>query len=92
YAVDTARAVAFVSRIPMPQSLFKGYYGRLGRLVRAFPFAGIDIGFIPALALLLLLGLRADPLLAALIALSIQVHVTGALHEDGLAVTADGIG
>ncbi len=39
YAVDTARAVAFLSRIPMPQSLFKGYDGRLGPLVRAFPFA-----------------------------------------------------
>ncbi|WHO80382.1 adenosylcobinamide-GDP ribazoletransferase [Rhizobium leguminosarum] len=92
YAVDTARAVAFLSRIPMPQSLFKGYDGRLGPLVRAFPFAGIVIGFIPALALLLLLELRADPLMAALIALSIQVFVTGALHEDGLADTADGIG
>lgn len=91
-AVDTARAVAFLSRIPMPQSLFKAYDGRLGRLVRAFPFAGIVIGFVPALALLLLLGLHADPLMAALIALSIQVLATGALHEDGLADTADGIG
>ncbi|MBB3918145.1 adenosylcobinamide-GDP ribazoletransferase [Rhizobium fabae] len=92
YAVDTARAVAFLSRIPMPQSMFTGYDGRLGRLVRAFPFAGIVIGFVPGLALLLLLGLRADPLMAALIALSIQALVTGALHEDGLADTADGIG
>ncbi|PDT03422.1 adenosylcobinamide-GDP ribazoletransferase [Rhizobium chutanense] len=92
HAVDTARAVAFLSRIPMPQSLFKGYDGRLGPLVRAFPFAGIVIGVAPALALLLLLGLSADPLMAALITLSIQVLVTGALHEDGLADTADGIG
>ncbi|MGO6905043.1 adenosylcobinamide-GDP ribazoletransferase, partial [Rhizobium ruizarguesonis] len=92
HAVDTARAVAFLSRIPLPQSLFRGYDGRLGRLVRAFPLAGIVIGFVPALALFLLLGLRADPLMAALIALSVQVIVTGALHEDGLADTADGIG
>ncbi|EJC76511.1 adenosylcobinamide-GDP ribazoletransferase [Rhizobium hidalgonense] len=92
HAVDTARAVAFLSRIPMPQSLFKTYDGRLGRLVRAFPFAGFVIGVAPALALLLLLELRADPLMAALIALCIQVVVTGALHEDGLADTADGIG
>ena len=92
HAVDTARAVAFLSRIPMPQWLFEGYDGRLGRLVRAFPFAGIVLGFIPALALLVLLGLRSDPLMSALIALSVQVVVTGALHEDGLADTADGIG
>lgn len=77
HAVDTARAVAFLSRIPLPQSLFKGYDGRLGRLVRAFPFAGIVIGFVPALALLLLLGLRADPLMAALIALSVRSSSPG---------------
>ncbi|WP_064712686.1 adenosylcobinamide-GDP ribazoletransferase [Rhizobium bangladeshense] len=92
YAVDTARAVAFLSRLPMPPALFKGYDGRLGRLVRAFPLAGLVIGFIPALALLILLGIRADPLVAALIALSVQALATGALHEDGLADTADGIG
>ncbi|ULR45731.1 adenosylcobinamide-GDP ribazoletransferase [Rhizobium sp. K102] len=92
YAVDTARAVAFLSRLPMPPALFNGYDGRLGRLVCAFPFAGLLIGFVPALALLLLLGLRADPLVAALIALAVQALVTGALHEDGLADTADGIG
>ncbi|ANK86092.1 MULTISPECIES: adenosylcobinamide-GDP ribazoletransferase [unclassified Rhizobium] len=92
YAVDTARAVAFLSRLPMPPALFEGYDGRLGRLVRAFPLAGLIIGFVPALALLLLSGLRADPLVAALIALSVQALATGALHEDGLADTADGIG
>ncbi|TLX14608.1 adenosylcobinamide-GDP ribazoletransferase [Rhizobium sp. MHM7A] len=92
YAVDTARAVAFLSRLPMPPALFKGYDGRLGRLVRAFPVAGLVIGFIPALALLILSGIRADPLVAALIALSVQALATGALHEDGLADTADGIG
>ncbi|MBX4897583.1 adenosylcobinamide-GDP ribazoletransferase [Rhizobium bangladeshense] len=92
YAVDTARAVAFLSRLPMPPALFKGYDGRLGRLVRAFPLAGLVIGFIPALALLILSGIRADPLVAALIALSVQALATGALHEDGLADTADGIG
>ncbi|MBX4906308.1 MULTISPECIES: adenosylcobinamide-GDP ribazoletransferase [Rhizobium] len=92
YAVDTARAVAFLSRLPMPPALFKGYDGSLGRLVRAFPLAGLIIGFFPALALLLLSGSRADPLMAALLALSVQALATGALHEDGLADTADGIG
>lgn len=76
YAVDTARAVAFLSRLPMPPALFKAYDGRLGRLVRAFPLAGLVIGFIPALALLILLGIRADPLVAALIALSVQALAT----------------
>jgi adenosylcobinamide-GDP ribazoletransferase len=38
--VDAARAVAFLSRIPVPPWLFAGYDGKLGRLVRVFPLAG----------------------------------------------------
>ena len=34
---DTARSVAFLSRVPMPQRHFIGYDGRLSRAVRASP-------------------------------------------------------
>ncbi|EJJ29589.1 cobalamin-5-phosphate synthase [Rhizobium sp. CF142] len=90
--VDAARAVAFLSRIPMPPWLFAGYDGKLGRLVRVFPLAGLVIGALPALVFLLMLAFRADRLMAALVALAVQTMLTGALHEDGLADTADGIG
>jgi adenosylcobinamide-GDP ribazoletransferase len=92
YALDTARAVAFLSRFPLPQWLFSGDGGELSRTVRAFPLAGILIGLIPAAVFVVLLGLRADRLMAALVALAVQILITGALHEDGLSDTADGIG
>src|SRR4051812_45663910 len=90
--VDAARAVAFLSRIPMPPWLFVAYDGKLGRLVRVFPLAGLVIGALPALVFLVMLAFRTDRLMAALVALAVQTILTGALHEDGLADTADGIG
>ncbi len=92
YGLDTVRAVAFLSRFPVPQWIFSGDDVKLSRTVRAFPLAGILIGLIPAAIFLILLGLRADSLMAALVALAVQILITGALHEDGLSDTADGIG
>lgn len=92
YALDTARAVAFLSRIPMPAFVFAGDDGKLGRTARAFPLAGLLIGIVPAIVFLVMLGLRADRLMAALVAIAVLVVISGALHEDGLADTADGIG
>ena len=54
--------------------------------------AGLVLSAPAALALWLLLEWEAAPSLAALIALSINTVLTGALHEDGLADTADGFG
>ena len=92
YVADIARATAFLSRIPMPKAAFAGYDGKLGRVARAFPVAGIVIGLLPAAVLLVMLALQADRLMSALVALAIQAIVSGALHEDGLADCADGIG
>jgi adenosylcobinamide-GDP ribazoletransferase len=92
YAADTARALAFLSRVPVPSSVFAGDDGNLGRVARAFPAAGLPIALPAAVAFGLLLWIHADPLLAALIALTIQTLTTGALHEDGLSDTADGLG
>ena len=60
---DTARSVAFLSRVPMPQRHFIGYDGRLSRAVRAFPLAGVLI-VLPAAAL------AADPETCATVRLS----------------------
>ncbi|MDI6836716.1 MAG: adenosylcobinamide-GDP ribazoletransferase, partial [Rhizobiaceae bacterium] len=40
---DTARAVGFLSRIPVPARVFEGSDGRLSRTVRAFAAAGVVI-------------------------------------------------
>ncbi|QRM55721.1 adenosylcobinamide-GDP ribazoletransferase [Sinorhizobium sp. BG8] len=89
---DTARSVAFLSRIPMPEKYFEGYDGSLARAVRAFPVAGVLIVFPAALCLALVLALGLDSLAAAFVALALQTLLTGALHEDGLCDSADGIG
>jgi adenosylcobinamide-GDP ribazoletransferase len=89
---DTARSVAFLSRVPVPQRHFTGHDGRLSRAVRAFPIAGVLI-VLPAAALAAILSaLHAPPLLLAFATLALQVLITGALHEDGLSDSADGIG
>ncbi|MCB1446713.1 MAG: adenosylcobinamide-GDP ribazoletransferase [Rhizobiaceae bacterium] len=89
---DVVRSVGFLSRIPMPGRFFAGHDGSLSRAVRAFPVAGLLIALPPSALLALLLACRTDPLLAALLALALQTMLTGALHEDGLSDTADGIG
>ncbi|MCA1494524.1 adenosylcobinamide-GDP ribazoletransferase [Sinorhizobium alkalisoli] len=89
---DVARAVAFLSRVPMPHRHFVGHDGRLSRAVRAFPLAGILITLPAALAAALLVFLQANALFATFLLVGVQVLVTGALHEDGLGDAADGLG
>ncbi|HTO32478.1 MAG TPA: adenosylcobinamide-GDP ribazoletransferase [Pararhizobium sp.] len=89
---DVARSVAFLSRIHMPQRHFVNFDGRLSRAVRAFPIAGLLI-VLPAAAIVsIFTAINASPLFTAFVAVAIQALITGALHEDGLSDTADGLG
>lgn len=58
--------------------------------MRAFPLAGLIVAALPALVLVVLQS--GDPLLVSLLALALLTLLTGALHEDGLADAADGLG
>lgn len=86
----TVRALAFLSRLPPMGRAVHGTH-RLGDDAHAFPLAGLLIA-LPGAGLLALghaLGLSAP--VAAILAVALTVALTGALHEDGLADTADGL-
>jgi adenosylcobinamide-GDP ribazoletransferase len=84
-----AVATAFFTRIPVAAPACRA--GRLAAAAWAFPLVGGGIGGIAAFAFLLvqLLGLGDWP--AAVLAVLAGIVLTGALHEDGLADTADGL-
>jgi len=84
-----AVATAFFTRIPVMTPACRA--GRLADAAWAFPLVGAGIGGVAAFAFLLaqLLGLGDWP--AALLAVLASIGLTGALHEDGLADTADGL-
>ncbi|MBD8555858.1 adenosylcobinamide-GDP ribazoletransferase [Rhizobium sp. CFBP 8762] len=89
---DVARSVGFLSRLAVPPHHFYGFDGRLSRAVRAFPVAGLVISAIPAVMVAVLHALAISPLLIATLAVGLLIWLTGGLHEDGLADTADGFG
>jgi adenosylcobinamide-GDP ribazoletransferase len=92
YADDLARSIGFLSRVPMPGRFFRDHDGSLSRACGMFPVAGLLIALPAAAAFSILLTLHVEPLLAAFVVLGVQTLITGALHEDGLSDTADGIG
>src|SRR6516164_8758069 len=81
-------ATAFFTRLPVDPRPAGDW--RLADSAWAFPLVGAGIGGGAALAFLLaqLVGLASWP--TALSSVSAGIVLTGALHEDGLADTADG--
>ncbi|WP_019996024.1 adenosylcobinamide-GDP ribazoletransferase [Aureimonas ureilytica] len=85
------RASAFLTRLPARAQAFQGGPHPLGADAAAFPLVGVAVA-LPSAVLLVLLGAAGlQPVTASLIALLLLVALTGALHEDGLADTADGL-
>lgn len=83
-------ALSFLTRLPV--RLGAEATAPLSSSVRAFPLVGALIGAAGATVLWIAgaIGLAGFP--AALLALGAIALLTGALHEDGLADTADGLG
>lgn len=82
-------AFQFLTRIPMPSIAFEA--DSLSRATRFFPLVGLVIGS-GAMVLRKLLELHLNRSLVALVVLIYLVLITGCLHEDALADTADGFG
>lgn len=94
-AYDLAGCLRFYSRLPVPALPGEGdphAVPDFRTLPRMLPLAGFLLGLPGAAVLLAAWGLGLGPFLAAGLAVTAGVLVTGALHEDGLADVADGFG
>src|SRR6201996_8058138 len=84
-------ALRFMTILRVPSSDGAAEPDWLSRCAKYFPAVGICVGLVSA-GVLLLGGAIWGPDIAALLAVAASIVVTGALHEDGLADTADGFG
>lgn len=87
---DLITSLRLLTRIPMPRA--KDNAPDLAGALWAFPLAGMIAGCAGAAALLLAHLAGLGGWLAAGLAITTQILITGALHEDGLSDTADGFG
>ncbi len=87
---ELGTGLAFLTRLPV-----RGASGGAGSLARAawtFPLVGALVGACGALAYWGAAAVGLPPVVAGVLAVAATLLVTGALHEDGLADTADGFG
>jgi adenosylcobinamide-GDP ribazoletransferase len=81
-------ATAFFTRLPVEPHRDGAW--RLADSAWAFPLVGAGVGAVAALTLFLTQLTGLGTWLAALLSVAATLVLTGALHEDGLADTADG--
>ena len=95
WGTDLRAAGAFLTILPVPAP--PAPRGRkagrpLASAVRAFPVIGTGVGIVAGAALMVGNDLGLHPMAGALVGLCVAAALTGGLHEDGLADTADGLG
>src|SRR5258707_10933962 len=90
-AADIKTGILFCTRLPVPHSAPIDS-GDVARASWAFPVAGALVGSTGALTYAIASGIRLPSAVAAALALGATLLLTGCLHEDGLADTADGLG
>jgi len=83
-------ALAFLTRVPVPLDTEAAV--PLAGAVRAFPLVGLGVGLAGGIVYLIADMINLPPVIAALLAVAATIALTGALHEDGLADMADGLG
>jgi len=85
---DFLMAAAFFTRLQVDPGA-RGAWGLAGS-AWAFPLVGAGIGLVSALIFLLAQLIELGDWPAAILSIAAALALTGALHEDGLADTADG--
>ncbi len=86
---DVVMGIRFYSRMRIPY--FAHVPMQIGRMAKVLGLASIITGIIPGLVLLLSLLLGLPILLSASFAVAAQIAITGAMAEDGLADSFDGL-
>lgn len=89
---DLISAFMLLTRLPVGRFARRYEPPDLARCVWAFPVVGLVVNGTAGLVYGLAYKLGMSPLLAAVWTLTASITMTGALHEDGLADTADGFG
>ncbi len=87
---DIPAALGLLSRLPVPVDA-ESATARGAAAAWAYPVAGMIIGAIAACVASVATGLGLPAAIAAVLALATLVIITGAMHEDGLADSADGL-
>jgi adenosylcobinamide-GDP ribazoletransferase len=88
---DLAAAIAFYTRLPLrPAAPVDG--AAVARASWCAPLVGALIGALAGLAYWIAWRLNLPPFVCAVLAVAAGMLLTGGLHEDGLADTADGFG
>lgn len=87
--LDILLALVLLTRLPLPR-LPQDAFARGAQAVWAYPLAGGVLGGIAALVAAALLAVGLPPAIAAGALLAALALLSGAMHEDGLADTADG--
>lgn len=83
---DIAEALVLLTRLPLPARGTRG-----AAAAWAWPIAGLAVALLAGAVGWIALGLGLPAPIAAGLVLTAQIGITGALHEDGLADSADGL-
>jgi adenosylcobinamide-GDP ribazoletransferase len=86
---DVRIGVSFATILPVGPSIGDG---EMTRASWSMPVAGLVVGLVGAAVYGIAHAMGLTPGSSAMLALASTIIVTGALHEDGLADTADGLG
>ncbi len=87
---DPALALVLLTRLPLP-ALPDHVFARQARAAWAWPIVGLLVGGLAWAIGAALLAAGLPPMATAGLMLALLVTTTGAMHEDGLADTADGL-
>lgn len=87
---DIAAAIGLLTRLPVRVDTDRAL-ARGARAAWAWPLAGVVVNALAALLASLALAMGLPVAVAALLLVATQIVVTGAMHEDGLADSLDGL-